>query len=150
MAGRENTQAFNKIPEVHPFFITRHSHSHLCADCSMLAGDSGLVASHKWDVPLHILFAELDLQCLGEWLEGWCPLSSKQLDLTVIASIPLPVSLWPSKYLPVQSRNACPGKSKRCLHQPSAPCNARAKTGSCLPTLTSKSALNILHFRSVL
>lgn len=76
MAGRENTQAFNKVPEVPPFFITRHSHNRLCTDCSMLAGDLGLVASHKWDVPLYILFAELDLQrVLRACLEGECPLS---------------------------------------------------------------------------
>lgn len=76
MAEGENMQAFNKVPEVSPFFITRHSHNYLCTDCSMLAGDSGLVASHKWDTSLYILFAELDLQCvLRACLEGWCPLS---------------------------------------------------------------------------
>lgn len=62
----------NKVPEAPPFFITRHSHSHLCTDCSMLAGDLGLVASHKWDMPLYILFAELNLQCVLEcaWSDG--------------------------------------------------------------------------------
>lgn len=73
MPGRENTQAFNKVPEVPPFFITRHNH--LYTDCSMLTEAPGLVASHKWDMPLYILFAELDLQLvLGACLEGWRPL----------------------------------------------------------------------------
>lgn len=39
MAGRENTQAFSEVPEVPPFFITRHSRNHSRADGSVLAGD---------------------------------------------------------------------------------------------------------------
>lgn len=70
--------------------------------------------------------------CLQSWIcsvfleHAWRDgiLSSKQFDLTVKASIPLPVYLWPGKYLPVQSRNTCPGESERCLHQPSASCSA--------------------------
>lgn len=53
-----------------------------------------LGTSHKRSVPLGVSFAELGLQrVLRASLEGWCPLSSKQLNLTAIASIPLPVSL---------------------------------------------------------
>lgn len=66
--------------------------------------------------------------CLQSWIcsvfleHAWrvdvllLSLSCKQLDLTVMASIPLPVLLWPCKYLPVQIRDA--------LNQPPAPCRA--------------------------
>lgn len=76
MAGRENMQAFNKVPEMPPIFTTKHSNNYFRTDFSMLVGDSGLMASHKWDMPLYILFADLNLQCaLRVCLKAWCPLS---------------------------------------------------------------------------
>lgn len=141
MAGKENMQAFNEVPEVPPFFITRHSHNHLCADCSMLAGAGG--KSQMGHALVHLACRAGSAVCSSSVPGGLVSsLSSKQLDLTVIASVPLPVSLWPSKYLPVQSRNACPGETKSSA--------GRGETAGCLPTPTSKSAPNILRLRSVL
>lgn len=63
----------------------------------MLAEYLELVASHKWSMSFCTLFADLELlRALRECLKGSHPLPGKQLHLTAIAPIILPVSLWPA------------------------------------------------------
>lgn len=106
----------------------------------MLAEYLELVASHKWSMSFCALFADLELlRALRECLKGSHPLPGKQLHLTAIASIILPVSLA-SEYLPMHDQEKTRDASISHLYS----CNTRGKTGSCLPALHSKLALNIL------